>query len=103
MDAQVLTRLAGIETAAEKVLGETAAKKAALAKAMEEKTAAYDAETDARVKKAADEQKAALDQRLKEQLGKLEDETNRTLKIMEDRFSSGEDAQADEIVAAIMK
>lgn len=103
MDAQVLTRLAEIETAAQKVLGATAAKKAELAKAMEEKTAAFDAETEKKVKKAAADQKDGLKKRLDKQLGKLEDETKRTLKKMEDRFASGEDAQADEIVEAIMK
>ena len=77
MDVAVLNQLANIETAAENVLGQTAGKKAELAKAMNARTAEFDKTTDADSARQIAEQKDILQKRLDAQLQKLQDEIGR--------------------------
>jgi hypothetical protein len=103
MDVAVLNQLADIETAAENVLGQTAGKKAELAKAMNARTAEFDKTTDADSARQIAEHKDILQKRLDAQLQKLQDDTDRQLSAMDARFRDGEDEQADAIVRAILK
>lgn len=98
----VINKLAEIESGAARILEEANNRKIALAKEMEEKARAFDAETDAATLKKLDTIKEDYRKEMEQNLADLKSQTEQTLSNMEKHFQTEHDTRTDEIVKQIL-
>ncbi len=103
MDNSVIGKLADIETAAQKILQDAVKQKAELSKAMDEKTAAFDRDTDAATAKKLQEMKVSLQKEMEDGLANLQSATEKSLASMQERYETQQDARVSEIIKQILK
>lgn len=99
----VINRLAEIETGASRILENANQQKQVLAKEMEAKIAAFDAQMDAETEKKLASIHQDLQKEMDQALTDLQKNTEKTLADIHDHFQTECDARAEEIVKQILK
>lgn len=102
MDEAVLKRLSDIESAAQSVLQQSDARKKELARQMDEKTKAYDQESDQRVAAQVAEIRHEMQQANEKELDKMQRSAEQTSAALETNYRAKKEALADEIVKTIL-
>ncbi|MEE3419884.1 MAG: hypothetical protein VZR02_02085 [Lachnospiraceae bacterium] len=103
MDRKVLDSLANIDDAAEKVLNQADGKKEELTKAMDEKIAAFDEESDRTSREEIERLKEELEGRQKKALEDLQTSTDAELSRLDRDFLNKKEEIADGIVRQILQ
>lgn len=99
----VINKLAEIEHNTARILEDVNLQKITLAKEMEEKTIAYDQETDAHTAGKLAAIKEDYKKVMEQELADLKEKTTKMLASMDEKFQKSHDSISDEIVQQILK
>ena len=99
----VISKLAEIEHNTAHILEDVNLQKIALAKSMEEKTIAYDQETDADTAKKLTAIKEDYQKTIELELAELKEKPAELLESMDEKFRKSHDSISDEIVRQILR
>jgi hypothetical protein len=103
MDQQVLTQLDQIESSAKSLIHEAEDQKQEMLARMDEKTAAFDRESDEAAKQELEELKKQLMEKHDQALMRLQEDTKKSLDLLESQYRSKKDEIAESIVHDILQ